>query len=89
MFLNIEIALSCYFSLIIANGRAEPLFSKPQRIGKESKSKDGRERLNNTNLITIKHEFSNQIDMDHVADQFAQEKCRKGTLLEVKRFFIT
>ena len=77
LFLNVNIALRIYLSLMVTNCSGERSFSKLKRIKNEQRTSLGQDKLNSLTLLSIEHEVMEEIKVGDIIKKFASLKARK------------
>ncbi|KZS00257.1 putative Zinc finger MYM-type protein [Daphnia magna] len=76
-FLNVEIALRIFLSLMVSVVSGERSFSKLKLIKNEKRTTMGQNRLNFLSLMSTESEFIKCLSFDDLIEQFVKEKIRK------------
>ena len=80
LFLNVNIALRIYLSLMVTNCSGERSFSKLKRIKNEQRTSLGQDKLNSLTLLSIEHEVMEEIKVGGIIKKFASLKARKRVI---------
>jgi hypothetical protein len=76
-FPNVLIALRILFSMAVSNCTAERSFSALKRIKMYLRANLQEEKLNVLSILCIKNRITNELDFDHLINDFSQLKARK------------
>ena len=79
MFVNVEIVLRIYLSLMVTNCTGERSFSKLNIIKDRLRNSMGQERLNNLTIMSIEYELLRNMETTSIINEFAYDKSRKKT----------
>ena len=79
MFVNVEIVLRIYLSLMVTNCTGERSFSKLNIIKDRLRNSMGQERLNNLSIMSIEYELLRNMETTSIINEFAYDKSRKKT----------
>lgn len=76
-FLNVEIALRIFLTLMITNCTAERSFSQLKRLKNHLRTTLGQDKLESLSLLCIEADILRKISFDEVLKEFATVKTRK------------
>ena len=76
-FLNVEIALRIFLTLMTTNCTAERSFSQLKRLKNHLRTTLGQDKLESLSLLCIEADILRKISFDEVLKEFATAKTRK------------
>ena len=76
-FLDVEIALRMFLTLMITNCTAESSFSQLKRLKNHLRTTLGQDKLESLSLLCIEADILRKISFDEVLKEFAMVKTRK------------
>ena len=76
-FLNVEISLRIFFTLMVTNCSAERSFSQLKYIKNQNRTTMRQEKLDSLSLLMIESDLLRKIIFDDIIKDFARHKSRK------------